>query len=328
MQHQRPRRWQFFWLCAFVIGASGCSEKPSTAWSGYVEGDYVYIAAPLAGRLDLLAVQAGQSVARGAVLFELDAQAERLASDEALARLRSARAQAANLDTGRRSDEIAVNAAQLEQAQANAAGLRNDLLRQQQLVSQGFISKARLDDASTALRQAQARVAELTAALRVARLPARPDERLATQASANAAQEVLLQNKWREQQKQQTSPEDALVSDVFFRLGEFVPAGQAVLALLPPGNVKARFFIPEGALAKISAGQAVLLDCDGCQTPIPARVTRIASQAEYTPPVIYSNAQRAKMVFMVEAKPDKQDAVRLHPGQPLDVRLAAVDRAP
>ena len=309
-------------LCCLLLTLIGaCSEQPAQGWSGYAEGDYVYIAAPLSGRLETIAVQAGQSVAKGASLFALDAEAERAASDEAAARLASARAQALNLDKGRRSDEVAVTQAQLAQAQASAAFMQSELARQQQLLAQGFISRSRLDDASTALTQAQARVAELSAALRVAHLPARSDERTATQASATAASEVLRQSKWREGQKQQTAPEDALVSEVFFRAGEFVAAGQPVLALLPPKNIKARFFVPESDLAKLKPDQAVLLACDGCAAPIAARISRIATQAEYTPPVIYSNAQRAKLVFMVEARPDSATPAVLHPGQPLDVRL-------
>lgn len=315
-------------LCHVVLLLGACSERPAPAWSGYAEGDYVYIAAPLAGRLDAMAVQAGQKVVKNALLFALDAEAERAASDEAAARLASARAQATNLDKGRRGDEIAVTQAQLAQAQATAVFMQSELARQQQLVTQGFISRSRLDDASSAVAQAQARVAELTAALRVAHLPAREDERVATQASATAANEALRQSKWREAQKQQTAPLDALVSEVFFRAGEFVPAGQAVLALLPPQNVKARFFVPEAELTKVAPGQAVSLSCDGCPAPIAAHVTRIATQAEYTPPVIYSNAQRAKLVFMVEARPDSFVAPGLRPGQPLDVRPAAPGRTP
>ncbi|MEI6733592.1 MAG: HlyD family efflux transporter periplasmic adaptor subunit [Comamonadaceae bacterium] len=316
--------FQWSWLplaCCLLTLFSACSEQPAQGWSGYAEGDYVYIAAPLSGRLETITVQAGQSVAKGAPLFALDAEAERAASDEAAARLASARAQALNLDKGRRSDEVAVTQAQLAQAQANAAFMQNELARQQQLLAQGFISRSRLDDATTAVVQAQARVAELNAALRVAHLPARTDERVATQASATAASEALRQSKWREGQKQQTAPEDGLVSEVFFRAGEFVAAGQPVLALLPPQNIKARFFVPESDLAKLKPGQAVLLRCDGCDKPIAAHISRIATQAEYTPPVIYSNAQRAKLVFMVEARPDSATPSVLHPGQPLDVRL-------
>ena len=96
-----------------------------------------------------------------------------------------------------------------------------------------------------------------------------------------------------------------------------------MVSLLPPGNIKARFFVPQQDLATIHPGQGVTLSCDGCGAPIAARVSRVATAPEYTPPVIYSNAQRSKLVFMVEAKPSPQDAVRLKPGQPLDVRARA-----
>jgi HlyD family secretion protein len=301
---------------------AGCSEKPTTGWSGYAEGDYVYVAAPLAGRLDSVAVRAGQSVAVNAPLFSLDAQSEAFAQGEAAARLAVAQAQASNLESGKRKDELAVTQAQLAQARANEALAASDLQRQQQLVAQGFVTKARADDAATLLTQARAKVAELTAALRVAQLPSRSDERAAQRAAAQAAREALLQSQWRTQQKQQTAPTAALVADVFYQVGEYVNAGQPVVSLLPPGNVKARFFVPEADLGAIRPGQAVWINCDGCGKPIAGQISRIATQPEFTPPVIYSNAQRSKLVFMVEAMPQSGVDHQLKPGQPLVVRAA------
>ncbi|MBX3607121.1 MAG: HlyD family efflux transporter periplasmic adaptor subunit [Piscinibacter sp.] len=320
---RRRRAAQLAALLAAPIALAGCDARAPAGWSGYAEGDYVYVAAPLAGRLETLAVHAGQPVQRGALLFTLDDEAERAARDEALARAASARAQAADTESGRRRDEIAVTEAQLAQARAQAALAATELARQQQLLAQGFVSQARIDDAQTAVTQARARVAELEAALRVARLPARADTRAAAVAQAEAASQAVRASDWRTEQKQQHAPVDAQVADTYFHAGEFVPAGQPVLALLPPAAVKARFYVPEDQIATLAAGQRVTLACDGCGTPIPARVSRIATRAEYTPPVIYSNAQRARLVFLVEAQPDAQDAPRLRPGQPLDVHRAA-----
>ena len=305
---------------------SACTDKPPTSWSGYAEGDYVYISAPLAGRLDTLAVQAGQTVAQGATLFALDAENEQAAQQEASARLVSAQSLSANLDQGKRREEVAITHAQLAQARATETLAQSDLHRQQQLLTQGFVSKARVDDATTQLAQAMARVAELNAALDVAQLPARSDERSAQRANALAASEVLHQSIWRTRQKQQSAPTDALVAEVFYQPGEWVGAGQPVVSLLPPGNLKARFFVPESDLASVHPGQLVTLACDGCGTPIGAQISRVATQPEYTPPVIYSNAQRSKLVFMVEAKPSAQDSPRLKPGQPLDVSRAATPK--
>lgn len=302
---------------------AGCADKPAPAWSGYAEGDYVYVAAPLAGALATLSVQAGQQVDAGAPLFALDDRPERAARAEGEARLAQAAAQAANLAKGRRADEIAVVQAQLAQARAQAELATADLARQQQLVAQGFISAARLDDAQAALAQARSRVAELSAALQVARLPSRGDERQAAQAATDAAAQALRQQQWREHQMRQAAPAAAVVADTYFRVGEWVGAGMPVVSLLPHGATKARFFVPEAEFGALAPGHAVTISCDGCGAPIAARITRIATQAEYTPPVIYSNAQRAKLVFMVEARPALADAPRLKPGQPLDVRRAA-----
>jgi HlyD family secretion protein len=196
----------------------------------------------------------------------------------------------------------------------------SELARVQQLVQQNFLSHSKLDDARAAADQSQARVAELSAALRVARLPARIDERAAADALALAARSALAQTQWREQQKQQTAPVEAQVAETYFRVGEWVNAGQPVVALLPAGAVRARFFVPEAQLGAVKVGQAVEVRCDGCGAPIAAKIDFIATRAEYTPPVIYSNAQRSRLVFMVEARPGAKDSARLKPGQPVDVR--------
>ncbi|MBP7913711.1 MAG: HlyD family efflux transporter periplasmic adaptor subunit [Vitreoscilla sp.] len=305
-----------------LILLAGCHAPASTGWSGYAEGEDIYIAAPVAGRLARLSVQAGQTVADGAPLFALEATTELAARAEADARVLAAQAQAANTTKGRRADEVSVTQAQLAQARAQAERADADLKRQQALVAQEFISRSRLDDAATALAQAKARVSELEAAVRVAGLPARADERASAEAQAEAARQAQRQLQWREQETQQAAPTAGVVRDTFWRVGEYVPAGQPVLALLPPAARKARFFVPEAEVGGLAPGQAVTLHCDGCGAPIAARITRIATQAEYTPPVIYSNTQRARMVFMVEARPAPDDAPRLHPGQPLDVRRA------
>lgn len=299
---------------------SACTDKAPQGWAGYAEGNYVYVSSPLGGQLTSVSVQAGQQVEKGAALFSLDATSEQAAQNEAQARLSAAQSQAANLNVGKRREEIAVIQAQLTQARAAEKTALNEYQRQQQLVAQGFVSKSRLDDALSAKDQSHARVSELVAALEVAQLPARRDERAAQAANTVAAQASLRQSQWRTQQKQQTAVQAALVADVFFREGEYVAPGQPVLSLLPPGHLKARFYVPEQQLSSVQMGGTVRISCDGCGDDIMARVVHIASQPEYTPPVIYSNSQRAKLVFMVEALPEAQQAMRLKPGQPLDVR--------
>jgi HlyD family secretion protein len=115
------------------------------------------------------------------------------------------------------------------------------------------------------------------------------------------------------------SPVSGTVQQVYFRPGEQVPASRPVLALLPPGNVKVRFFVPETMLSKVAYGDAVTVRCDGCAGDLGARVSFIARSAEFTPPVIYSQEERAKLVFLVEALPERPENLRV--GQPVSVVL-------
>jgi HlyD family secretion protein len=164
-------------------------------------------------------------------------------------------------------------------------------------------------------------VSELKAQLAAAKLAARPDEIRAAQAASAAAREALAQAEWRLDQKSSRAPRDAQVTDTLYVQGEWVAAGSPVVTLLPPTHTKVRFFIPETILGSIRVGQSVSVRCDGCGEPIAAQVSYISSQAEYTPPVIYSRENRAKLVFLVEARPAPAEAARLHPGQPVEVRL-------
>jgi HlyD family secretion protein len=235
--------------------------------------------------------------------------------------MQRARAQAQNLRTGRRPPELRVIEQQLAQAEAELEVARQQLERNQALVAQGFVAAIRLDELRAAYERDQARVAEMRAQLVVARTAARPDEIAAAEAEQRAAASDVAQAGWREQQKVRRAPQAALVYDVLFRVGEWVPAGTPVVVLQPEGALKVRFFVPQGRLAQFATGTRVRLGCDGCPADLGATVKFVAPRAEYTPPVIYSNESRDKLVFLVEAQPDAAARKVLKAGQPLDVRL-------
>jgi HlyD family secretion protein len=115
------------------------------------------------------------------------------------------------------------------------------------------------------------------------------------------------------------SPATGTIEEVYYRQGETVPPSRAVVSLLPPGNLKLRFFAPEGLLPEIKYGETVAVSCDGCEKGLTAKITFIAKSAEYTPPVIYSREERAKLVFLVEAHPLHPEKFRV--GQPITVTL-------
>jgi HlyD family secretion protein len=300
---------------------TGCAPKDNGTVQGYAEGEYVRVAAPFAGSLTRLAAQRGAQVKAGAPLYSLEQASEQAARQEAEERLKSAEARLANLRKGKRPDEVATVEAQLAQAQAVLKLSQAQLKRDEELVGRGFISRERLDQSRSSRDRDQARVDELAAQLRVARLGARSDEIRAAEADMGAARAAVTQAQWRLDQKSIKAPVSGLVQDTYYVAGEWVNAGSPVVSILPPENIKLRFFVPEPLLGKLRIGQSIQVSCDGCGAALPASISYIAPGAEYTPPVIYSQDSRAKLVFLIEARLAPADAVKLHPGQPVDVRL-------
>lgn len=250
---------------------AGCSKHSSGTFQGYVEGEYVYVAAPLGGSLTNLAVARGDSVKAGQLLFELERASE-----------------AAALDQADKNLVAAQSAAQLSET----AFQRRKELREN---SAGVVSAEELDKAH-----------------------GQRDTDAAQSASQQAARDKA---KWAHDQKQQAAPADAFVQDTLYRRGEFVAAGNPVIVLLPPENLKVRFFVPQESLPKIKTGAVANVSFDGGVKTYSTTVNFISTKAEFTPPVIYNRENRSKLVFMIEAKFSPADAAELRPGQPVDVKL-------
>jgi HlyD family secretion protein len=308
-------------LLPLAIALGACGNSAPTALQGYAEGEYVRVGAPFAGTLVSLDARRGQQVVPGAPLFALEAENEDSAKREASERAKRAQAQVDDLKKGKRPTEIDAVRAQLSQAQVALNFSEKEFARQTDLVSKGFVSQQRADEARAARDADRSKVAQLNAELETVRAGARPDEIRAAEAEAAAAREALAQADWKLRQKTVAATVGGTVTDTLFVAGEWVPSGAPVVALLPPANVKVRFFVPEMRLGGVKVGQKVALACDGCPGGMSGTVSYIAPQAEFTPPVIYSKDNRAKLVFLVEAKPEPADAVKLHPGQPVDVTL-------
>lgn len=301
-----------------LLALAGCSRPPADDFQGYLEGDFVYVGAPLSGRLDTLAVTKGQRVAAATPLFTLEHVSESAALAQADARLAAARAQLDDLRKGSRPSELAALAARLDQARATAelSGLEAD--RQSKLYNDKVSSVSDYDRARLTRERDRRTVDELQAQLTTASLGGRADALAAAEQNVAAAVAAQSQAAWAVAQKSQSAPRDALVYDTLYRTGEFVAAGQPVVSLLPPENIKARFFVPEPALAALKPGGRVRVNIDG-HPSLEAVISYVSPQPEYTPPVLYNRDNRAKLVWMIEAVFTPEAARDLHPGQPVDV---------
>lgn len=258
---------------------AACGKSDTHPWLGYAEGDNAFIAAPQPGWVSSLHVERGSYVHRGEVLFTLDDTAQKAARAEAEARLAAARAS-------------------LAQEQANLVYTRTQLERQTGLARDRAGTPANLDLARSNYAQSGAHVAQLQSQI------AQMEASLAGASYSLSQRDVISRTEGR-------------VQDIYFRTGEYVPASTPVVSILPPKNIYVRFFVPETEFSRVHLGEKVKISCDGCKTA-DAAISFIAQQQEFTPPVIFSQDVRQKLVFKMEAR--APGGLKLNPGQPVEVR--------
>ena len=305
------------WWEGPVLSALGLGAEKSR-YLGYVEGETSLIAPPIAGRLVERPVERGGQVKKGDRLFVIDpvlATAEVARAEAALAEVQ---ARYDNLLTGKRPEEQDVTRGQRREVEASLALAETELQRQTQLFEKSITTRQAYDQAQAQVRQLRSRAASLAAQEKVGDLAARPEEIVAAKAQVDQSQANLAQMKKRLDDLMPTALEDALVENTFFNTGEWVPAGTPVVSLLPPRRIKLRFFVPEDDMAHAKMDETVAFACDGCPPGLKARVTYISPRAEFTPPVIYSQGARTKLVFLIEARPEATET-KLPPGLPVTV---------
>jgi len=306
------------WLAALAAAlVPGFGAAPAVGWNGYVEADYVYVAPAAPGRIETLAVREGEAVAAGAVLFVLERAQQAALLRAAEARVAVAAANAQNLATGSRSEEVDVIRASLGKAEADLALARTTLGRSEKLAAEGLTPQARLDQDRATLRSAEAQVAQLQAQLAVAELPARDPQLLAAEASLAAARAEADKARSDLADRTVTAPLGGQVERVFYRAGEVAAAGVPVLSLLPSGALKVKFYVAEAERPGLALGSTLRVTCDGCPAGLAATLTWLASEPQFTPPVIYSRDERTRLTFLAEAT--LGDAAGIRPGQPVTV---------
>jgi HlyD family secretion protein len=311
-------------LLAFL---QGCGKPAPDRVQGYVEGEFVYVASPLAGQLETLSVDRGSQVTAGQPLFALDNRSETDARDQAARLLAEAQANLEDATKGKRPTEIQSMQAQLDQARAALAYSETELARVTQLRKTGAVSQSDYDQDLSTRDQNKQKVAQLEADLKTGEMGQRDDLIQAAEQEVKARQAALAQATWNLSQKHQDAPKSGLIFDVLYRPGEWVDAGRPVISLLPPENIKVRAFVSEARIGSIRVGDSVQVIVDGV-APFAGKVSFISPNAEYTPPVIYSQESRDKLVFMIEIVFDADTAARLHPGQPVDVLLGSETSSP
>jgi HlyD family secretion protein len=310
MKRNRPILILIAIVAAAVFVWEIFGPKPRTSYlSGYIVGDNLNLAAPVSGTLESVSLVDGQRVSEGQAAFRI-----------APATL-AAQGQQANANIEANQTEISTADANLRQAladvaanQAAALNARQNLARLQSVKRDdpAAVANTDLDKASAALRQANANVlaAEKAADARRAQIA---QAKAQTQQAIGGKRNVDIQVS----QLSPVVPTQGRVDQVYFQVGEWVPANQVIVSIIPDRKVKVRFFVPEGQVAHYRPGRKVSYSCDGCARGLTATIGYVSPDPEFTPPIIFSRDTRARMVFMVEAYP--ADPAKLNPGLPVEV---------
>ncbi|MDJ0932733.1 HlyD family efflux transporter periplasmic adaptor subunit [Breoghania sp.] len=303
-------------ILGFAIGGgyywfTSSPRDDQTDWQGWVEADSLFIGPEVTGRLIALALKRGDHVEAGASLFTVE---DDVAQAQVSAGLSEAEA------PRQRAQEIDVLLAQEKAAKTALEESKLEFERAKTLTAKGTAATSGLDAARAAFDRNTAELKQVRHQISVARLPARNPA--VEQARENLAEAEAKLAELRTQARKHVvdAPASGTIQEVYYRPGEVVSAGTPVVALLPPKVIKVRFFVPEAELPSLHVGDKVAVSCDGCKVTT-ATIDCLAQEAEYTPPVIYSLEERAKLVFRIEAVPDHPEALRV--GQPVTVSREA-----
>jgi HlyD family secretion protein len=277
--------------------------------SGYIVGDNLDLAAPVAGTVESVWLADGQRVSPGQASFRIAPATLSAEGEQAAANIRANQTQISTAQANLRQAlaNVAAN-------QATAIHARQDLARLESVKRDdpAAVANTDLDKARAALREANANVvaAQKTADARRAEIA---QARAQTQQAVGGKRSVDIQVG----QLAPVVPAAGRVDQVYFQVGEWVPANQPVVSIIPDRKVKVRFFVPEAEVSHYRPGQTVHFSCDGCPNGLTARIGYVSPDSEFTPPVIFSRDSRTRMVFMVEAYPTNPD--KLNPGLPVEV---------
>lgn len=286
----------------------GGSKREHTL-SGYIEAENLYLAAPQSGTLSSIAAVEGGRVEAGQPLFTIDPATLSAQGEQATANISAARTQisSAQANADQSQAEVAAAAATAERARRDLArllGVKAD--------DSAAVAGKDIDQARAALREANARVAAARGTAQAKQAQVGIARAQADQASSGKREVDIKVN-----QLSPAAPAPARVEDVFYQPGEWVSANQPIISLIPDNKVKVRFFVPEAEVARYRPGKIVRFSCDGCASGLSATIRYVSPRPEFTPPVIFSRDSRDKLVFMVEAYPERP--AKLMPGLPVDV---------
>jgi HlyD family secretion protein len=312
-------KWSFFGLLLMLGACSRNSNPPPLL--GTLEWDRIGVPAEVSEPITQILVKEGDVVEAQQLLLTLDPQRIQAQVDAAQADAQRLSAALDELRHGARTETIDAARGVLSRAQSTAANARLARERAADLRHKGLIAQAELDNADTALRQANADAATARANLDVLLHGTRAEDIAQGEAALAQAQANLAQLKVTVQRLEVHAPRAGRVDALPFKLGDRPPIGVAVASLLVGDAPYARVFVPESLRTNVQQGAKFSVHVDGIAQPFNATLARIRSEASFTPYYALSGEDASRLTYRAELVLEGDAARKLPAGIPCQATL-------
>jgi HlyD family secretion protein len=275
--------------------------------NGRIEATEIDIATKLPGRVDQILVDEGDFVKTGQTLAIMNPDSLQAQFDEARARQRQAdhAVVAAQAQVALRESDVATAQAIVKQRESDLFAARQRLNRSSSLVKRGGASQQELDDDQARLHSAEAGLAAARAQVVSAQAgvsAARADQ-VGAESAVTAAAATVARIQADLEDSRLKAPREGRIQLRVAQPGEVLGAGGRVLNMLDLADVTMTFFMPEAAAGRLAIGSEIRIVLDAApQYVIPAAVSFVASQAQFTPKTVETASERQKLMFRVKAR--------------------------
>lgn len=279
--------------------------------NGRIEATEIAVATKLAGRVKDILVTEGQFVKAGQLLAHMEIESLQAQREEAEARLQQAKeaVSGAEMQVALRQSDHQAALALVAQRESELDAAQRRLPRSEKLAKEGFFSGQLLDDDRARVRSQEAAVAAARSQAKAAQaaIAAARSQVTGAQANVKALEATLERIDVELADSALKAPRDGRVQYLVARPGEVVAAGGRVLNLLDLSDVYMTFFLPETVAGRVALGSEVRLVIDAApQYVIPAKVSFVASAAQFTPKSVETASERQKLMFRVRAQIDRE----------------------
>jgi HlyD family secretion protein len=316
------RNCALFLCCIFAIALAGCARDSGPApLLGTLEWDRIAVPAEASEPITRILVDEGDRVSAGQLLLALDPRRTQAQLDAAQADVQRLTAALDELRNGARTETIDASRAALARAQTTAANARIARDRAADIRKRGLNSQADLDNANTALRQADADVKSARANLAELLNGTRPEDLAQGEASLAQARAQATQLMLTLDRLAVHAPRAGRVDALPFRLGDRPSAGASVVSLLVGDAPYAQVFVPESQRASVQQGARFSVHVDGIAQPFTATLKRIRSEASFTPYYALSGDDASRLTYRGDLFLDGDAARKLPAGVPCQATL-------